>query len=125
MNARGVDFVCYNVSNLQNAIAFYRDTLGLRLECVFEDAWAELSAGSTTLALCGPPWAQPPEPGYKGGATVALAVEDVKAAADELKSMGIAILEEASDTPVCSMAMIADPDGNRLWLHSRKDGTFG
>jgi hypothetical protein len=29
------------------------------------------------------------------------------------------------ETPVCFMGLIADPDGNLIFLHQRKDGTAG
>ena len=125
MKTRAVDFVCYNVSNLENALAFYRDTLGLELDFIYEGIWAEFTVEPVALAICGPPWASAPKPDYQGGATVALAVEDVKAAVEELRGKGVPILEEPVETPVCYMAMIADLDGNRLWLHQRKDGTCG
>jgi predicted enzyme related to lactoylglutathione lyase len=124
MKVKGIDFVVYNVSNMQQAIAFYRDTLNLPLEYEYEGNWAEFSIGPMTLALCGPEWSQPPQRGYQGGATVALAVEDINAAAEELRSKGIAV-ETPNETPVCYIAWFEDPDGNRLILHQRKDGTFG
>jgi predicted enzyme related to lactoylglutathione lyase len=120
-----VDFVSYGVSDMEKALAFYRDILGLTLEMVYEGIWAEFSVGAMTLALVGPPWGAPPQPGYQGGGTAALAVEDVGASLEELKAKGVAVLDGPHDTPVCHMAMIADPDGNRIWLHQRKDGTCG
>jgi predicted enzyme related to lactoylglutathione lyase len=32
---------------------------------------------------------------------------------------------EPIETPVCFMAVVADPDGNQILIHHRKDGTFG
>jgi predicted enzyme related to lactoylglutathione lyase len=110
---------------MEKALGFYRDALGLTVEMTYENIWTEFTVGSVTLALCGPPWSQAPQPGYQGGATVALAVEDLRGAVAELRAKGVAILEDVSDTPVCLMAMVSDPDGNRLWLHQRKDGTAG
>jgi predicted enzyme related to lactoylglutathione lyase len=124
MKVRAVDFVVYNVSNMERAIAFYRDTLGLSLEYQIEGNWAEFSVGAVTLGLCGPEWATPPQRGYQGGATVALAVEDINAAIEELRGKGVTA-EDAMETSVCYLALIEDPDGNRLILHQRKDGTCG
>lgn len=125
MKVRAVDFVSYGVANMDKALAFYRDILGLKVEMNHEGIWVELSAGAMTLALIGPPWGTPPQPGYQGGGTVALSVEDMQASLEELKAKGVAILDGPHDTPVCHMAQIADPDGNRLWLHWRKDGSCG
>ena len=78
MKVRAVDFVSYGVANMDKALAFYRDILGLKVEMNHEGIWVELSAGAMTLALIGPPWGTPPQPGYQGGGTVALSVEDMQ-----------------------------------------------
>lgn len=124
MEVRAVDSVLYKVSNLNRAIEFYRDTLGLPLESTFRGAWAELTAEQLAIAL-GRPEADRSSPGPGTGAEVALAVSDVKAAVEDLRAKGVSILREAGEAPVCHMALVADPDGNRIWLHQRKDGTTG
>jgi len=125
MQTRAIDFVVYAVSDVGKAISFYRDTLGMPLDTVVEGAWAEFSLVPVTLALVGPPWAEAPRRGDRGGATVALAVDDVTRAVTELRAKGVQVFVEPMETSVCHMAMIADPDGNRIWLHQRKDGTCG
>ena len=125
MQVKAVDFVSFGVSDMEKALVFYRDILGLKVEHNHEGTWVEFAVGAMTLALIGPPWGKPPQPGYQGGGTVALAVDDVAATLEELKAKGVAILVGFDDSPVCHMAQIADPDGNRLWLHWRKDGTCG
>ncbi len=45
-----VDYVMVIVSDMHRSVAFYRDTLGLRLK--FESpGWSEFETGTTTLAL--------------------------------------------------------------------------
>ena len=45
-----VDYVMVMVSDMGRSVAFYRDTLGLRLK--FESpGWSEFETGGTTLAL--------------------------------------------------------------------------
>ena len=149
MQPTGVDFVSYNVADLDRAVAFYRDTLGLTLRSYLSMAgftrfpWVELDAGETTIALVGTagapqaevdltsPWVEhrwtaerpdylepPRDPaGQRGGATVALAVPDLRATVEALRAQGVPIVMEPWQSPVCLIAMIADPDGNRLWLH--------
>jgi predicted enzyme related to lactoylglutathione lyase len=58
-------------------------------------------------------------------AVVALAVEDVGAAVEELRGKGVPIAMEPIETPDCFMAIVADPDDNKILIHQRKDGTFG
>ena len=42
MKVRGMDFVAYDVSDLPRAVAFYRDTLGLKLSLNHEKwGWVE------------------------------------------------------------------------------------
>jgi predicted enzyme related to lactoylglutathione lyase len=77
----------------------------------------EFEAGGTAISLT----AMPPLP----NAVVALAVEDVGAAVEELRGKGAKIAMEALETPDCFMAVVEDPDGNLIHLHRRKDGTFG
>ena len=35
------------------------------------------------------------------------------------------MLHDTRDTPSCWNAMIAEPDGNPIWLHRREDRTVG
>ena len=125
VQTRAVDYVVYGVSDLEKAIPFYRDTLGLPFAYVYEGWWAEFDVRPVSLALCGPPVGQAPRPDAPGGATVGLAVPDVAGAVAELRRAGVPILMEAQESPVCWTAAIADPDGNRINLHQRKDGTAG
>ena len=125
IQTRAVDYVVYNVADLGRSIAFYRDTLGLPFDYVYEGVWAEFNVHPVSVALCGPPWAEAPQPGYRGGATVALAVPDVEEALERLRARGVPVLLERQESPVCHFATIADLDGNRINLHQRKDGSAG
>ncbi|MFH1568131.1 MAG: VOC family protein, partial [Gemmatimonadota bacterium] len=121
MRTRGTDFVLYQVNDVPRAVAFYRDVLGLKLEGHWEEIdWAELAAPPTTLALWNPAKTMG-SPARMGGGAIALAVEDVAAAVAELKGKGVPVVVETWDTPVCEMAVVADPDGNTVLLHHRKD----
>lgn len=124
MQVSAVDFVQYTVTDLDDAVAFYRDRLGLTLESRLEEVgWAEFALPPTTLALWEPGADEAATPGG-GGASVALAVDDVAAAVDELRD-AVDVLVEPFDTGVCDTAVIADPDGNHITLHRRHDGTHG
>lgn len=127
MKVRGVDFVLYEVSDLARSIAFYRDALGLAVtENLEQYGWVELDAKPVTLALFSPAKARPEAPAPRvGGAAVFLAVENVQGCVNELRGKGVKVLVEPFDTPVCWQAAVADPDGNVVGLHQRRDGTFG
>lgn len=126
MQTRAMDFVAYNVADLDRSVAFYRDVLGLKLSGQWGDSFAEFEVPPTTLALVVlPPEAQRPASAGSGGAAVALSVPDVAAALEELRGKNVPVLMGPMDTPVCHMALITDPDGNSVYLHYRKDGTAG
>lgn len=126
MNIRGADFIYYQTSDLDKAVEFYRDTLGLELLHHFDEVkWAEFSVGNVTLALNDPTAFDANTKAQTGGAAVSLAVEDVEAAINELKEKGVTVTIPTQETPVCHFACITDPDGNNIWIHQRKDGTFG
>jgi len=119
MQIKGVDFVLYNVSDYKRAVAFYRDVLGLKLSEEYGGYWGEFSIGPITLAI------RAGDPVTKGGAVIALAVDDVKKAVEYLKTKKVMIIDEPHEGKVCFKATIADPDGNEIKLHHRKDGTIG
>jgi catechol 2,3-dioxygenase-like lactoylglutathione lyase family enzyme len=117
---RAIDFVVVNVADMERSVRFYRDALGMDFP-LWEDSprWHEFDSPPVALALR----LDPGSPGVN--AAVALAVEDVRAAVEELRAKGVTILLEASESQVCYGALIQDPDGNLLLLHQRKDGTAG
>ena len=122
MKIRGTDFVMYPVSDLKRAAGFYRDILGLPQEIYSEESqWAEFNCGNITLAL----WGGQQVPQERHGGRIALAVDDVPAAYEELKKKGVRMLGEPRDYSVCWAMEILDPDGNLVLLHRRADGTFG
>ena len=121
IKVRAVDFVVYNSSNMKRSKAFYHDVLGLGKGGEYASFWAEFATKPVTVALCSPSKRSP----WRGSTAVALAVDDVYAAVEALRRKGVKILMEPEETGVCHMAFIADPDGNRICLHQRKDGTAG
>ena len=121
MNVLGIDFTFFAVSDMQKSLTFYRDVLGIPLAClVHEGTWAEFEINPGTRVLAqGYDFTQP------GGGTVALAVEDAKAAVEELEQIGIQTLSPLGESTVCFWAIIEDPDSNRVIIHQRKDKTVG
>ena len=124
MKILGVDYVFINVTDFARSKAFYQDTLGLKLTHEVAAGWAEFDTGTLALAI-GCYGAIGLEANKKGNVSVALAVDDVKAAVEHLRAKGVTFTSEPSEHTPCFMAAIADPDGNELMLHRRKDGTVG
>ncbi|HVU24232.1 MAG TPA: VOC family protein [Opitutus sp.] len=122
---RAIDFVMYNTKNLRRARAFYQEIFGLKRGAEWNDFWSEFATGPVPLSLNGPPTERHPDWDWSGPACIALAVDDVRAAIAACRRRRVKILIAPIETRVCWMAWIADPDGNRICLHSRKDGTAG
>ena len=121
MNVLGIDFTYFAVSDMQRSLTFYRDVLGMPLAClVHEGTWAEFEINPGTLVL-----GQDHDFTTPGGGTVALAVEDAKTTLEELEQSGIHTISPLGESDVCFWAIVADPDGNRIIIHQRKDKTVG
>ena len=114
----GVDFVTVFSTDLESAAAFYGDTLGLP-RSVYRPAngFAEFEAGNLTLSIVD---------GERVGighhvnrSPIALHVDDVAVAREELERRGVGFRGETVDTGVCHMAFFEDPAGNALMLHHR------
>jgi predicted enzyme related to lactoylglutathione lyase len=114
----GVDFVTVPTHDLDAAIAFYGETLGLpRSAYRPERGFAEFETGNLTLSIISPErmgmeHKVSPNP-------IALHVEDIEAARARLEQAGVSFMGDTFDTSVCFMAFFADPDGNALMLHHR------
>jgi predicted enzyme related to lactoylglutathione lyase len=114
----GVDFLGLPTHDLETAVAFYGETLGLERSAYRPDRHhAEFETGNLTINVMdaekmGLPHTVSQNP-------IALHVDDVAAARAELESKGVAFMMDTVDTGVCHMAFFADPDGNALMLHHR------
>ena len=114
MKIERVDFVDVPTRDVERAMTFYRDVVGLPQN---PREPTEFEAGNVTLAL----W-EPEKQGVEfvpsGAHGIALRVADVAAARAELEAKGVEFIGER-DSGVCNMAFFTDPDGNSLILHRR------
>jgi predicted enzyme related to lactoylglutathione lyase len=122
---RAVDFVMYNTKDMRSTRAFYQKLFGLKRGHEWNDWWSEFETGPVPLCLNGDGNSGSREWDWGGAACIALAVDSVPDAIAKCRKRGVKVLIEPTETRVCWMAWIADPDGNRICLHSRKDGTVG
>lgn len=122
---RAVDFVMYCTKDIRRTRAFYQGLFGLKRGHEWNDFWSEFATEPLALCLNGTASRKDPMWDWAGPACVAFAVDDVCAAIAECRRRRVTILIEPVETSVCWMAWIADPAGNRICLHSRKDGTAG
>ncbi len=114
----GVDFVAVPTRDLDAAVDFYGETLGLTRSVYLKDrGFAEFETGNLTLGLM-----DPEKMGLEynvNSNAIALHVDDVAEARAKLEANGVSFAGETFDTGVCHMAFFADPDGNALMLHHR------
>jgi predicted enzyme related to lactoylglutathione lyase len=113
-----IAFTGSSVTDMKRARAFYEEVLGL--EPAGEMAggkWVEYEVGSGIFALTNinSDW----KPSEQGTA-IAFEVDDMDAVVAKLKKSGAKFFMEKSETPICWMAIVHDPDGNKVVLHKRK-----
>src|SRR3954470_2134917 len=104
----GIANVFYLVSDLERAIGFYRDILGLKVRRQ-EAAWAEVELDGVALALLkgrGRLWA-----GGRGGAEVTLKVDDMTETLKTLRERGLRTLGVSQQRPHGWVVPFEDPDG--------------
>ena len=107
----------YPVTDMKRAMAFYKDGLGLKSGDVTIEYWAEFDIGGGTFGI-----GNFEQLGTAGTAqSFALEIADLAAFREKLKSAGYES-SEPHDLPTCSIAVVADPDGNKIWLHEKKAG---
>lgn len=118
MNATKVAFTGIPVTDMKRARAFYEGVLGLKLAGEYaEGVWVEYELGADTVAIAcmGEQWKPSAD-----GTSVAIEVEDFEAAIKSLKEKNAPFAAENIESPVCWMAVIQDPDGNKILIHKLK-----
>src|ERR1700730_7884990 len=114
----GVDFVGIPTRDLETAVEFYGDTLGLRRSAYRPDRHhAEFETGNLTINIMNPEKMGLPHTTFQN--PLALHVDEVEAARTRLEERGVQFAGDTFDTGVCHMAFFSDPDGNSLMLHHR------
>jgi lactoylglutathione lyase len=112
-----VDYAMVIVSDMHRSVAFYRDTIGLRLK--FESpGWSEFETGGTTLAL------HPGAPATAGDAatqsgpvagtcSLGFSVPDLNSTYAELRERGARFVMPPTERPNegIRLAVCIDPDG--------------
>ena len=115
MKVEKVDFVAVPSRDGERSRQFYGETLGLRQD---PNARFEFWAGETCLGIWEPARLGMEFAPQKNG-HIALHVDDVSRAREELEAKGVDFFGEILDTGECHMAFFTDPDGNDLMLHRR------
>jgi predicted enzyme related to lactoylglutathione lyase len=111
-----IAFTVYPVSNVVKSRQFYEGVLGLKVDHNFQDRWVEYDIAGQTFAISD--MMDDSKPGAPG-AGVGFEVDDLDQTLAQLKKANVKFLMEGFSTPVCRMAVIADPDGNGIVIHKR------
>jgi catechol 2,3-dioxygenase-like lactoylglutathione lyase family enzyme len=104
------------VSNMDNAVRFYTEVLGLRLTNRFGDHWATVDAGKGLTIGLHPASSKYPAPGTKGGMMLGLEIgTSIEQAVVRLNGHGVKVggivRNEAGN-----FTDFEDPDGNPIYL---------
>ena len=113
MIVEGLDHVYYWTRDMDTAVAFYRDVLGLGLKRRDGDNWAEFDAGAVRFALHGVVDGHPVQP---GGGTAVFEVRDVDVARRALEERGVEFGHSAEIAGYARYATFQDPDGNTVQI---------
>ena len=118
MKATNIAFTGIPVTDMKRARAFYEGVLKLKPSGEFaEGVWIEYEIGPDTIAIgsVGDQWKPSSD-----GTSVAIEVEDFAEAIKSLKAANAPILDDSVESPVCRMAIVQDPDGNKIIIHKLK-----
>jgi predicted enzyme related to lactoylglutathione lyase len=118
MKIKKIGFVGIPVTDLKRAREFYEDALGLKVsDEMMGGKWIEYAIGDDTLAIANvsDTWTLSDQ-----GTGAALEVEDFDEAIKRLKDRHVRFAAEPFETPCCHMAVVQDPDGNKLMIHKLK-----
>jgi predicted enzyme related to lactoylglutathione lyase len=118
MKINKIAFVGIPVTDIKRGRDFYEHVLGLTVsDEMMGGQWIEYAVGDDTVAIAnvGEQWT----PSHEGTAA-AFEVGNFEEAIKHLKDQQVSFAAEPFETPCCRMAVVQDPDGNKLIIHKLK-----
>lgn len=109
-----IAYFYYHVTDMDRAVEFYQNKLGLELLFQRED-WSEFRVGEQRLALH--TIRENPAPPSRGGAGISLEVDGIEQVITTLKERGVKFHEELQVFHYGKLASFFDPDGNVIGLY--------
>ena len=104
------------VSNMDRAVQFYTEVLGLKLQYRFGEHWASVSVGKGLTIGLHPASGEAPA-GGRGGMTIGLELTGkIEDAMKALESKGVKFEGVSDEGKAGKFAHFHDPDGNTLYL---------
>jgi predicted enzyme related to lactoylglutathione lyase len=105
------------VSNMDRAVQFYTEVLGLKLTNRFGDSWATVDAGKGLTIGLHPASPKYPAPGTKGGIMLGMEIEGtIEKAVASLGKKGVHFRDAVVKTEAGNFVHLQDPDGNEIYL---------
>ncbi len=103
------------VSNMDKAILFYTETLGLKLGNRYGDHWADIEGPGISIGL------HPASKDLKKGDNLSIGfkVTDIDKSVSELSKKGV--IFKLQDDDQVRLASFTDPDGNAMYLVQTSD----
>ncbi len=118
MKIKAIGFVAIPVTDINRARSFYEEVLGLKAsDEMMQGRWIEYDVGDDTLAITNVSDTWTPS---DQGTAAALEVENFDDAIKRLNDRRVRFAAEPFETPCCHMAVIQDPDDNKLMIHKLK-----
>lgn len=118
MKIKAIGFVAIPVTDVKRARSFYENVLGLEVsDEMMSGKWVEYAVGDDTLAIANvsDEWTPSDQ-----GTGAAFEVEDFDEAIRRLRNQQVPFAAEPFESPCCHMAVVQDPDGNKLIIHKLK-----
>jgi predicted enzyme related to lactoylglutathione lyase len=113
--ASGVAAVWVPVSDMERAVAFYRDTLGLTVKDQSED-WSEIDANGLMIGLNA---RESASPSSGGGAVVTFQPDgSIEDELESIRSKGADVQGEISEHPWGKIVPFKDSEGNDLQFYA-------
>ena len=109
------------VTNMEKAVRFYIDALGLKLKARYGDKFAQVEAPGTMIVLH-PTSEKGLQPDRSGSMSIGFAVDNLDTSIEELGKKGVLFSRILDDVQV-KLAFFTDPDGNPLYLSQSEWGS--
>lgn len=115
------------VSNMDAAVHFYTEVLGLKLTNRFGDHWATVDAGRGLTIGLHPASSKYPAPGTRGSITLGFEIDEpIEEVVARLQSKGVRTTGAITREEAGSFAQFEDPDGNPFYFWEQpKSHTVG
>jgi len=107
------------VSDMDRAVDFYVNQLGLKLGQRFDNHWAEIHVGQTLVIGLHPKSDKAPAPGTAGAMSIGLTIDEpIEEAVKRLSAKGVQFQGPITRDQKGGLAFagFGDPDGNPLYL---------